>query len=172
MDFIITDEILELFKGKRVTIQNVKNLIPNFRDYAKFYEVKENLWSKELTDVAIRLYSFLSRDVQSTKQDYINNITEILSSVPDDTLISFDGSNIYNGDYLTFSEVRVLKKQENEKLTLERLASDIRKAISAEKSKQMEDELLKGLLTPEFLAKIAANEEIMNSLNRLLIKRQ
>jgi hypothetical protein len=167
MEFIVTNEILELFKGKRVTVQNVKKLIPNYRDYVKFFEVRENLWSKELTDVASRLYSFLSGDVQSTKQDYINNISEILSNVPDDTLISFDGSNIYDGDYITLSEIRVLKKQENDKLTLDRLASDIRKAISAEKAKQTEDDLLKGLLTPEFLAKIAANEEIMNSLNIL-----
>lgn len=167
MDFIVTDEILELFKGKRVTIQNVKKLIPNYRDYAKFYEVKENLWSKELTDVAGRLYSFLSREVQSTKQDYINNISEILSNVPDDTLISFDGSNMYDGDYMTFSEVRVSQKPEMDIIILERLASDIRKAISERKQKDNEDEMLKGLLTPEFLAKIAANEEIMNSLNRL-----
>lgn len=167
MEFIVTDEILELFKGKRITIQNVKKLIPNFRDYAKFYEVKENIWSKELTDIAGRLYSFLSKDVQSTKQDYINNITEILSSLPDDTLISFDGSNMYYGDYLTFSEIRISQKPEMDIMILERLASDIKKAIYDTKAKQNEDELLKGLLTPEFLAKIAANEEIMNSLNRL-----
>lgn len=167
MEFIVTDEILELFKGKRVTIQNVKKLIPNFRDYAKFYEVKENLWSKELTDVAGKLYSFLSRDVQLTKEDYINNISEILANVPDDTLISFDGSNIYDGDYYSMSEVKISQKPEMDSRILERLASEIRKAISERKQKDNEDEMLKGLLTPEFLAKIAANEEIMNSLNRL-----
>lgn len=167
MEFIVTNEILELFKGKRVTIQNVKKLIPNFRDYAKFYEVRENLWSKELTDVAGRLYYFLSRDVQLTKEDYINNISEILSNVPDDTLISFDGSNIYDGDYYSMSEVKISQKPEMDSRILERLASEIRKAISERKQKDNEDELLKGLLTSEFLAKIASNEEIMNSLNRL-----
>lgn len=167
MEFIVTDEILELFKGKRVTIQNVKKLIPNFRDYTKFYEVKENLWSKELTDVAGRLYYFLSRDVQLTKEDYINNISEILANVPDDTLISFDGSNIYDGDYYSMSEVKISQKPEMDSRILERLASEIRKAISERKQKDNEDEMLKGLLTSEFLAKIAANEEIMNSLNRL-----
>lgn len=166
-EFIVTEEILELFKGKRVTIQNVKKLIPNYRDYAKFYEVKENLWSKELTDVAGRLYYFLSRDVQLTKEDYINNISEILANVPDNTLISFDGSNIYDGDYYSMSEVKISQKPEMDSMILERLASEIRKSISERKQKDNEDVLLKGLLTPEFIAKIAANEEIMNSLNRL-----
>lgn len=162
-EFKVTPEILELFRDKPVSSNNVKKLIPNYMEY-QIREYKR-FNARYLEGVSDKIAEYLCKSHFTTAQGFLDGIQFILESegllTPQNTqeIFHFDGINFDEGYGYVISDTVEKLHVESEKDLLERLTSEIRQA------KKKEKEELKNIeITSTVLSKIANDPVLMHQL--------
>lgn len=169
-EFKVTPEILDLFRDKPVSSNNVKKLIPNYMEYQRQEYKRSN--ARYLEGVSDKIAKYLCESHITTAQRFLDGIQFILESEgllrKDNTreIFHFDGINFDNGyGYVIYETVEKLHV-ESEKELLARLVSEIRVAEKKEKEEQLiEQQNIK--ITNEMLTKIANDPVLMHQLLNL-----
>lgn len=162
-EFKVTPEILELFRDKPVSSNNVKKLIPNYMEY-QIQEYKR-FDARYLERVSDKIAEYLCESHFTTAQGFLDGIQFILESegllTPQNMqeIFHFDGINFDNGYGYVISETVEKLHVEPEKDLLERLSSEIRVARKKEK-----EELKNIEITSTMLSKIANDPVLMHQL--------
>lgn len=157
-EFIVTEEILKFFDGKKVTISNVAKAVPNFRDYALELKEKRIQYSPTASNAAETFGYFINDKNFMSKKEFLDKIQDIFKDMNDDIQFCFNGEYLLDcANYYiqTFEEVPV---KENDTLVLNKISDKIRKAIKDNKEKPVSDDILNN---------IASNPELMKKLNEM-----
>ena len=163
-DFMVTAEILDLFRNEKVQARTVKLLIPNYMEYQ--IKKPERVPSKHLVTVADKIIHFLCGSHFLTAQEFLDRIQSILEFEgllrKDNTqeIFCFNGTaldDMYG--YYEISETMEKTFVETEGDLLERICKEIRQAKKKEK-----EELQNIKITNEMLSKIANDPGLMQQL--------
>lgn len=163
-EFKVTPEILELFRNEKVSVNNVKKLIPNYMEYQ--IKKPELCNSKFLPTVSDKISDFLCDTHYLSAQEFLDRIQSILEFEgllrKDNTqeIFCFNGSGLDKGyGYYEISETVEKTFVEPEATLLERICSEIRIA-----KKKEQEELQNIKITNEMLTKIANDPGLMQQL--------
>lgn len=167
-EFKVTQEILELFRDEKVSVNNVKRLIPNYRDYRISITSPSN--TRYLDKVSQKLGNYLFESHYATAQRFLDDIQFILESeglLRNDNageIFHFNGTDSYESGYGYYEVFETEEKTiiEGDGAVLERICSEIRIA------KKKEKEELKNIeITSTMLSKIANDPVLMHQLLEL-----
>lgn len=168
-EFIVTEEILELFKGKKVTNANVVKAVPNYMDYALDLTERRVQYSPTATNIAETFGYFIGNTNFMTKREFLTSINNIFKNLNDDVQFCFNGEYLIDGGnyYINVFEEVIVK--ENEYLVIEKITDKIRKAIKENKNKErtISDDILQSIaLNPELMKKLKEIQKEQNEIKR------
>lgn len=158
-EFVVTEEILKFFEGKKVTITNVKQAVPNYMDFALDLKEKRVQYSPTASTAANSFVWFIEAINFMTKKEFLTRINDIFKDLNDDILFCFNGEDLEYGNYYiqTFEEVTF---KENESVVIGKITDKIRKAIKDNKNKER-------TISDDILQTIALNPELMEKLKEI-----